>query len=80
LYVKLQDSANRSKTVYHPDPLATVAVSWQPWPIPLNQFTGIDLTKVKKMIIGVSDADKRAAGRLYIDDIGFGRPLPVPAP
>jgi len=80
LYVKLQDSANRSKVVNHPDPLATVAVSWQPWAIPLSQFTGVDLTKVKKIIIGVSDADKRAAGRLYIDDIGFGRPLPVVAP
>ncbi len=80
LYVKLLDSANHSKIVNHPDPLATVAVSWQPWAIPLSEFTGVDLTKVKKMIIGVSDADKRAAGRLYIDDIGFGRPLPVPAP
>ena len=79
LYVVVQDSAGKSKVVNHPDPAATTAVSWQEWRIPLSEFTsaGVKMTAVKKMVIGVGDRASPkpgGAGRLYIDDIGFGRP------
>jgi regulation of enolase protein 1 (concanavalin A-like superfamily) len=84
LYVVVQDSAGKVKVVNHPNPQATVATSWQQWSIPLQEFTsaGVNLASVKKMFIGVGDRSKPAAGgagRLYIDDIGFGRPVPQPA-
>ncbi len=82
LYVMVQDSAGKSKVVNHPDPSATTTAGWRPWQIPLSEFTaaGVKTTSVKKMVIGVGDrASPKAdgAGMLYIDDIGFGRPVPA---
>ncbi len=79
LYVVVEDSSSRSKAVTHPDESATVATDWQSWAIPLDEFRsgGVDVTKVKRLYIGVGDrANPQAggAGLLYIDDIGFGHP------
>jgi len=77
LYVTVRDSAGKSKVVTHPDPAATTLANWQEWRIPLSQFTGVNLAGVKKVAIGVGDPASPAAGgagRLYIDDIGFGSP------
>jgi len=84
LYVAVQDSANRIKVVNHPDSQATTATSWRQWSIPLTEFTsaGVNLAGVKKMFIGVGDRSKPTpggAGRLYIDDIGFGHLVPPSA-
>jgi len=80
LYVAVEDDAGHSKTVTHPDPAAVQIIDWQPWMIPLSEFTseGLDITSVKKMSIGVGDQDGATAGGagvIYIDDIGFGHPL-----
>ena len=77
LYVAVQDSGNHTYVVTHPDASATVASDWQPWAIPLDEFRsgGVDVTKVKRMYIGVGDRTSPqpgGAGRIYIDDIGFG--------
>ncbi len=79
LYVVVQDSAGKSKAISHPNSPATSTASWQQWRIPLSEFTsaGVKMTNVKKIIIGAGDkASPKAggAGKLYIDDIGFGRP------
>jgi len=81
LYVMVQDGSGKSKVVNHPDPQATILMNWQQWRIPLSEFTaaGVKLTTVKKLIIGVGDRTSpkaNGAGLLYIDDIGFGHPLP----
>ncbi len=81
LYVTVQDSGGNSATVFHDDPEATILTTWQPWPIPLTEFTsaGVSMAKVKKLCIGVGDptnSTKGGAGLLYIDDIGFGHPAP----
>ncbi len=79
IYVVVQDSAGKNKVVSHPNSLATTTASWQEWRIPLSEFAsaGVKLTAVKKLVIGVGDrANPQAggAGKLYIDDIGFGHP------
>jgi len=84
LYVAIQDGAGHVRVVNHPDPQVTVALTWQQWTIPLKEFTsaGVNLASVKKMFIGVGDRSNPTpggAGRLYIDDIEFGRPMPQPA-
>jgi hypothetical protein len=78
LYVVVQDSAGKSKVVNHPDLVATTLAGWQEWQIPLSDLSGVNLAAVKKLTIGVGDrANPKAggAGRLYLDDIGFGRPV-----
>jgi hypothetical protein len=78
LYVVVQDSAGKSKVVNHPDPAATTLVGWQEWKIPLSDLSGVNLAAVKKLTIGVGDRANPSAGgagRLSLDDIGFGRPV-----
>ncbi len=81
LYVAVQDSGNHTHVVTHPDESATVTSDWQPWEIPLDELRsgGVDVTKVKRLYIGVGDRTNpqpSGAGLLYIDDIGFGHPAP----
>ncbi len=77
LYVVVQDSDGKSKVITHPDPAATTLATWQAWRIPLSDLSGVKLTAVKKLIIGVGDRSNPkpdGAGRLFIDDIGVGHP------
>jgi hypothetical protein len=77
LYVAVEDSAGKSKVITHPDPAATTLATWQQWRIPLSDLSGVKLTAVKKLIIGVGDRSNPkadGAGKLFIDDIGVGHP------
>ena len=77
LYVIVQDSAGKNKAITHPDPAATTLATWQQWRIPLSDLSGVKLTAVKKLIIGVGDRASPkpdGAGKLFIDDIGVGHP------
>ena len=76
----LQDSANNSAVIKHPDPAATAIGTWTQWNIPLTEFTGVNLQAVTKMSIGVGDranTQPGSAGDLYIDDIGLYLPPPA---
>jgi hypothetical protein len=79
LYVTVLDNAGKSRTVLHADPAATTRATWQAWQIPLSEFSagGVNLTRVKKLILGVGDRSQPqpdGAGRLFLDDIGVGHP------
>ncbi len=78
LYVAVQDSAGKVKVVTHSDPAATTLAAWQQWRIPLSDLSGIKLTAVKKLIIGVGDRSnpkQDGAGMIFVDDIGVGHPV-----
>jgi hypothetical protein len=77
LYVTVQDSAGKKKTVVNPDAAAVTKAVWTQWKIALSDLAGVNLASVKKLTIGVGDSasPKAAAGLLYIDDILFGQPL-----
>ena len=52
--------------------------AWTQWKIPLSSFAGVNLSKVKKLYLGVGNRANPAqggTGALYIDDIGVGHPL-----
>ena len=70
LYIAVQDSAGKSAVVSNPD--VVNAAGWTELQIPLSSFTGVTMTKVKKMTIGVGSRANPAAdgsGTLFIDDI-----------
>ena len=74
LYVALEDTTGKSELVNHPDPNAVQVDTWQPWDIPLKDFSdaGVNLASIKKMYIGLGDRDLPklgGAGMLYVDDI-----------
>ncbi len=76
LYAMVQDSAGKTATATNPT--LVTAGAWTEWRIPLSDFAGVNLSKVKRLYLGVggrANPTQGGAGRIYIDDIGFGKPL-----
>jgi regulation of enolase protein 1 (concanavalin A-like superfamily) len=78
LYLTVQDKTGKTKTVVNPNPSASATGAWTEWRIPLSSLTGVSLTTVQKITLGVGDKTSPkagAAGMLYFDDIGYGHPV-----
>jgi hypothetical protein len=72
LYVIVRDSNGKAALVIHPDSGAVNSSAWTEWKIPLSSFNGVNLSKVKKLYIGVGGRAipvPNGTGRVYIDDI-----------
>ena len=74
----VEDSAKHLKVVSNSDTVLISTGAWEQWQIPLSQFTsaGVNLSAVKKVVIGVGDRNSPktgGAGKLYIDDIRVTR-------
>jgi hypothetical protein len=70
LYVALEDSSGKVAVVAND--AALTATAWTQWQVPLSQFTGVNLGRVKVLYLGVGDRNTPAeggAGGLYFDDI-----------
>jgi hypothetical protein len=83
LYIALEDSSQNVDTVVYPDPNVVTAAAWIAWKIPLSDFAGVNLARVKKMYIGLGDKAnpvEGGTGRLYIDDIALTKPAPAIEP
>jgi len=82
MYVVIEDSAGKTTTVTSADADLAVTPAWQAWEIPFSALSGVNLSNVSKMTIGVGDRNDRnnptagGTGLVYIDDIGFGHPAP----
>ncbi|HRS13270.1 MAG TPA: DUF1349 domain-containing protein [Sedimentisphaerales bacterium] len=77
MYVRIEDAAGKTATVVNADASINQRPSWQEWSIPYSELSGVNLGRVKKMVIGVgSKTSPKAggAGTVYVDDIGYGRP------
>ena len=74
-YVVVEDSAGKSAMAT--DAAAVNAADWTEVKIPLSDLAGVDLTRIKKVYIGVGDRDNPAtdgSGMIFIDDIRVLRP------
>jgi len=68
MYVALNGTA----VVYHDDPAATQKTGWNEWVIDLTAFTGVNLTSVNTITIGIGTKGSPAAGgagTMHFDDI-----------
>ncbi len=77
MYVALEDSSGKVVTVPSTDAAITARPTWQEWAIPYSELSGVNLSRIEKMTIGVGSKSSPKAGGtglVYIDDIGFGRP------
>jgi hypothetical protein len=75
LYVAIEDSSGRVAEATYAD--GTNLSDWTPWKIPLSDFTGVSLTAVKKMYIGVGNRNAPVAdgvGMVLIDDVSVVLP------
>jgi hypothetical protein len=67
---------NGASVVYHDDASATQATGWNRWVIDLQEFTGVNLTNVNTITIGIGTKGSPAAGgtgQMYFDDIRLYR-------
>jgi len=72
LYVALADSNNKIATVEHADPGAINITEWTQWQIPLSDFAGVNLRRVKAFYLGVGVSNPTrptGLGLIYFDDI-----------
>jgi parallel beta-helix repeat protein len=72
LYVVVDDGDGKTAMVVNPNPAAVNAKAWTEWKIPLNSLAGVDLSRVRRMTIGVGGRESMispGAGRISIDDI-----------
>jgi len=63
---------NGTSVVYHDVPAATQKTGWNQWVIDLTAFTGVNLTNVNTITIGIGTKGSPAAGgtgTMYFDDI-----------
>ncbi len=70
LYVAIQDKSGKVGIVTRPD--ATIVQEWTPWTIPFSQFTGVNMSAVAKIFVGVGDRNNPqpdGVGKVYFDDI-----------
>jgi hypothetical protein len=79
LYVALEDTTGRVGIAVHPDSAAVANRGWTRWSIPLSPFAdaGVNLTAIRKMIIGLGDRTAPAAGGaglVLVDAIFLTRP------
>jgi hypothetical protein len=77
LYVTVADSAGKSVTAIHPDPMAVTTTEWTQWNVPLSSLKGISLSKIDTVRVGVGDrkaAQPSGKGRIYIDDLRVTKP------
>ncbi len=78
LYLVLKDNAGETATVVHADAQAIQVTEWQQWRIAVSELAGVDPSRVKAVTIGVGNRTSPTAGGtgiVYIDDLGFGRPV-----
>jgi hypothetical protein len=74
VYVRVEDAAGNQATVANPLMYAIQTEYWRTWDIALTEFTGVDLTAVKKLTIGAgtgtdSGQSDKDEDTLYIDNI-----------
>jgi len=73
MYLNLIDSDSGSATVHYTDygDINDLQLEeWQEWNIPLDDFSGADLTKVSKVVIGFGDGTQSVIdGNMYFEDI-----------
>ncbi len=77
LYLTVTDKAGKTKTVVNPNAAASNVTAWTQWLIKESDLTGVSLTTVQKLTLGVGDKTNPkagAAGMMYFDDIGYGHP------
>ncbi len=77
LYVTVEDSDGKTAVIVNPDPAAVNATLWTEWRIPLSDFVGVDLSRVRRLGIGVGSREAATAtgdGHIYIDDIWVWKP------
>jgi hypothetical protein len=70
-YLRLSDG-QRTITLYNGDPNGVKDPQWYVWKIPLSSFSGLDLSQINRMVLGVTgDSPDNTWGEVYLDSIAL---------
>ena len=82
LYMALEDNNGNRWDVNAPVMTAVGWGDWYQWIIPQSEFisAGVNMTRIKKIIVGIGDINNpmHGKGMIFIDDIGYGRKIVEP--
>jgi len=82
LYVAVSNAAGQPAVVVHPDPKAAQITTWTEWVVPLQSLTGITLTNVDRIAVGLGTRGNMTtaggSGKMYFDDIRLYQPRTAP--
>jgi hypothetical protein len=82
LYMALEDNNGNRHDVNAPVVTAVGWGNWYEWIVPQSEFisNGVNMTRVRKIIVGVGDVNNplHGKGMIFIDDIGYGRKFVEP--
>jgi hypothetical protein len=82
LYVAVSNAAGQPAVVVHPDAAAAQITTWTEWVIPLQSLTGVTLTNVDRLALGLGTRGNvttpGGSGKMYFDDIRLYRPRTAP--
>ena len=75
----MEDASRNSGTAVYAEPAFAATAKWIEWRIPFSEFAaaGVNMTRVKKLYIGLGDKNDPkpgAAGMIYLDDIRAIKP------
>jgi hypothetical protein len=78
MYIAVEDAGGGTAQIYYDGDQNDLKIEqWQGWGARLSQLEGIDLTQVKKIIIGIGDrtgsSSVMASGRILIDRVSLCR-------
>jgi hypothetical protein len=75
MYIKLEDAVGNQAIVGHPFAYATQSEAWRPWtPIALSEFSGVDISAIVSLTIGMGDESDSGQipnerDQIYLDNI-----------
>jgi hypothetical protein len=81
LYLRIEDADGAVTEIEYGGPSDITTQQWQRWAIQLEDISGVDLTRVKSLYVGVGDrsgGSSGAYGKLYIDDVQLCVPHCLP--
>jgi hypothetical protein len=81
LYLRVEDKDGSSAEVEYDGPAGLDTTQWQRWAVQLDELSGVDLSRVKWLYVGVGDRNAGASGatgRIYLDDVRLCRPHCLP--
>ena len=69
LYVMVEDADGLTASVDYPDSTMLADKGWEVWHVSMSDLAGIDLSRVRKISIGLAGGIVPGSGTIYIDDI-----------
>ncbi len=78
VYVALVDADGNSKAVSHPvNPNVVMAADWMDWKILTSSFSGVNMKKIQKVIVGVGDGNAGGTGSFQVANVRVVKPITI---